>query len=152
LDAARNVLQRASACRLSVLLPVDHVVAPAIEAGVPAETMAVDDPAIGDRMGLDIGPRTVAAYAEAVRDAQTVIWNGPMGVFEIEAFAQGTLGVAHAVADVHGTTIVGGGDSIAAVMKAGASERITHISTGGGASLEFLGGRTLPGVAVLPEA
>jgi phosphoglycerate kinase len=86
-----------------------------------------------------------------LKDAKTVVWNGPMGVFEIDAFAQGTIGVARAVADVHGTTIVGGGDSIAAIAKAGVADRITHISTGGGASLEFLGGRVLPGVAALPE-
>src|SRR5688572_1813652 len=100
-------------------------------------------------MGLDIGPQTVAAYADALRDARTVMWNGPMGVFEIDAFARGTIGVGKAVAEVKGTTIVGGGDSIAAVRKAGVADRITHISTGGGASLEFLGGRTLPGVAAL---
>ena len=98
-------------------------------------------PAIGDRMGLDIGPATVIAYAAALRDAKTVVWNGPMGVFEIDAFAQGTMAVATAVADVKGTTIIGGGDSIAAVKKAGVTDRITHISTGGGASLEFLGGQ-----------
>ena len=108
-------------------------------------------PAIGDRMGLDIGPATVKAYAAALRDAKTVVWNGPMGVFEIDAFAQGTMAVAQAVAEVKGTTIIGGGDSIAAVKKAGVTDRITHISTGGGASLEFLGGQTLPGVAVLPD-
>ena len=116
-----------------------------------AETLAVDDAKIGDRMGLDIGPRTAKAYADALSDARTVVWNGPMGVFEIDAFAQGTIAVAKAVADVNGTTIVGGGDSIAAVKKAGVADRITHISTGGGASLEFLGGQTLPGVAVLPD-
>jgi phosphoglycerate kinase len=102
-------------------------------------------------MGLDIGPRTARVFADALHDASTVVWNGPMGVFEIDAFAQGTIEVAKAVADVKGTTIIGGGDSIAAVKKAGVADRITHISTGGGASLEFLGGRTLPGVAVLPE-
>jgi phosphoglycerate kinase len=136
---------------LSLLLPTDHVVAPKPEANVPTETLDVDDPAIGNRMGLDIGPRTARAYAEALRDARMVVWNGPMGVFEIDAFAHGTIAVAHAVADVQGTTIIGGGDSIAAVKKAGVADRITHISTGGGASLEFLGGQTLPGVDALPE-
>jgi phosphoglycerate kinase len=151
LGAARDILERAKARGLALLLPVDHVVAPKPEAGVPTETLGVDDPKIGDRMGLDIGPRTAKAYAEALHDARTVVWNGPMGVFEIDAFAQGTIAVAQAVASVEGTTIVGGGDSIAAVKKAGIADRITHISTGGGASLEFLGGRTLPGVEVLPD-
>jgi phosphoglycerate kinase len=151
LDAARDILERAKARGLALLLPVDHVVAPKVEAGAPTETLTVDDPRIGDRMGLDIGRRTAQAYAGALSDARTVVWNGPMGVFEIDAFAQGTIAVAKAVADVNGTTIVGGGDSIAAVKKAGVADRITHISTGGGASLEFLGGRTLPGVAALPD-
>ena len=150
-DAARDILARAKARGLALLLPIDHVVAPKVDAGVPTETLSVDDPKIGDRMGLDIGPRTAKAYADALRDARTIVWNGPMGVFEIDAFAQGTIAVAQAVANANGTTIVGGGDSIAAVKKAGVTDRITHISTGGGASLEFLGGRTLPGVAVLPD-
>ena len=150
-DAARDILERAKARGLALLLPIDHVVAPKVDAGVPTETLSVDDPKIGDRMGLDIGPRTAKAYADALRDARTIVWNGPMGVFEIDAFAQGTIAVAQAVANANGTTIVGGGDSIAAVKKAGVTDRITHISTGGGASLEFLGGRTLPGVAVLPD-
>ena len=152
LDSAREIMARAKESGMTLLLPVDHVVAPKLEAGQPGETLKVTDAAIGERMGLDIGPATVAAYREALRDAKTVVWNGPMGVFEIDAFAQGTIAVAEAVANVAGTTIIGGGDSIAAVKKAGVTDRITHISTGGGASLEFLGGRTLPGVAVLPEA
>jgi len=152
LDAARDILQAAQERGLKLLLPSDHVVADRLEAGVPTETLSIDSDAMGDGMGLDIGPLTVAAYADTLRDAKTVVWNGPMGVFEIDAFAAGTIGVAKAVAAVRGTTIVGGGDSIAAIRKAGVADRITHISTGGGASLEFLGGRTLPGVAVLPDA
>jgi len=152
LDLARDVIARAKDGGLQLLLPVDHVVAAKLEAGVPVETLGVDDPAVGERMGLDIGPRTIEAYSAALSDAKTVVWNGPMGVFEIDAFAKGTIGVAQAVARVNGTTIVGGGDSIAAIKKSGVSDRITHISTGGGASLEFLGGQTLPGVAVLPDA
>jgi phosphoglycerate kinase len=152
LEAAQDILGRAQARGLQLLLPADHVVAPKMEAGAATATLDVDDPAIGDRMGLDIGPKTVKAFAGALADAKTVVWNGPMGVFEIDAFAQGTIAVATAVAAVRGTTIVGGGDSIAAVEKAGVTNRIAHISTGGGASLEFLGGRTLPGVAVLPDA
>jgi phosphoglycerate kinase len=149
---ARDIMERASERKLPLLLPTDHVVAEKVEAGVRTEVLSVDDPAIGERMGLDIGPKTVEEYANAIGSAKTVVWNGPMGVFEIDAFAKGTLAVAHAVAGVKGTTIVGGGDSIAAVKKAGVTDRIAHISTGGGASLEFLGGRTLPGVAVLPDA
>ena len=152
LDSARDIMTRAQQRNLPLLLPLDHVVAPKLEAGAPSEVLLVDDGAIGDRMGLDIGPKTAAAYADALKDAHTVVWNGPMGVFEIDAFAQGTIAVAQAVAGVKGTTIIGGGDSIAAVKKAGVAGKITHISTGGGASLEWLGGRTLPGVAVLPEA
>ena len=156
LDTARSVVTLASQRRLDLLLPSDHLVAETIDAGAAVETsvetLSVDDAAIGTRMGLDIGPETRAAYAGALRDARTVVWNGPMGVFEIDAFAQGTIAVAEAVARVDGTTIIGGGDSIAAVTKAGVADRMTHISTGGGASLEFLGGRTLPGVAVLPDA
>jgi phosphoglycerate kinase len=152
LDAARSILAKAEQRKLKLLLPTDHVVAPAIEAGAPTETIRVDDSAIGSRMGLDIGPATVQAYAGAVRDAKTVVWNGPMGVFEIDEFARGTIDIARAVAEVRGTTIIGGGDSIAAVKKAGVAERITHISTGGGASLEFLAGEKLPGVEALPDA
>jgi phosphoglycerate kinase len=114
--------------------------------------LKIGDVAIDGRMGLDIGPATIDAFRAAIQDAKMIVWNGPMGVFEIDAFAQGTVAIAKAVAGSEATTIVGGGDSIAAVKKAGVADRITHISTGGGASLEFLGGSTLPGVAVLPEA
>jgi phosphoglycerate kinase len=146
---AGDLEARARARGVVFELPVDHVVAAKLEAGAPAETLDVTDPAIGDRMGLDIGPKTIARYAEVIRTAGTVVWNGPMGVFEIDAFAAGTIGVANAVAAVDGTTIIGGGDSVAAVSQAGVAGRMTHISTGGGASLEFLGGRELPGVKAL---
>ena len=155
LGAAKEIDARAKGRGLRFELPVDHVVAPKLEAGVPTETLAVGDAAIGDRMGLDIGPKTIDTYRSVIGGAKTVIWNGPMGVFEIEAFAKGTMEIAKAVASVStstGTTVIGGGDSIAAVAKAGVTDRITHISTGGGASLEFLGGRELPGVAALPNA
>ena len=153
LDTARDVLKRAAARpALRFELPTDHVVAPKPEAGAPAAVLNVDDKAIGDRMGLDIGPATIRHFSAIIRTAKTVIWNGPMGVFEIDDFAAGTIAIAHAVADVGGTTIIGGGDSISAVTKAGVADRITHISTGGGASLEFLGGQTLPGVAALEKA
>ena len=149
LDNARDLEARAKARNVALELPVDHVVAEKIAAGVPTATLATGDPAIGDRLGLDIGPKTVERYAKIIAAAKTVVWNGPMGVFEIDEFAAGTIAIANAVAAVTGTTIIGGGDSVAAVTRAGVADRITHISTGGGASLEFLGGRTLPGVAAL---
>jgi phosphoglycerate kinase len=148
-DTARDLERRAAGRGVTFALPVDHVVAPKIEASVATATLAVDDPAIGDRMGLDIGPRTVAKFADILGTAKTVVWNGPMGVFEIDAFAHGTVAIANAVAHVNGTTIIGGGDSVAAVTRAGVADEMTHISTGGGASLEFLAGQELPGVAAL---
>jgi phosphoglycerate kinase len=151
LDEARSIEAAAAGRNMHIDLPVDHVVAEKVEAGVPAEVLAVGDERIGDRLGLDIGPHTVKAYETIIGGAKTVVWNGPMGVFEIEAFAAGTNAVARAVAAVDGTTIIGGGDSIAAVKKSGIADKITHISTGGGASLEFLGGRILPGVAALAD-
>ena len=151
LDSARKVTEKAKAQNVRLELPVDHVVATAIDASAPHETLAIDDRAIGDRMGVDIGPQTARAYGDIVASAKTVVWNGPMGVFEIDAFSKGTTAVAEAVTRVRGTTIIGGGDSIAAVHKAGIADRISHISTGGGASLEFLGGRVLPGVAALTD-
>jgi phosphoglycerate kinase len=149
LDAARRVEADAKQRGVPVELPVDHVVTERIDAASPHQVLAIGDAAIGDRLGVDIGPATIQAYTAFIAAAKTVIWNGPMGIFEIEAFAGGTNAVAEAVARVQGTTIIGGGDSIAAVKKAGIADRITHISTGGGASLEFLGGRTLPGVQAL---
>jgi phosphoglycerate kinase len=148
---AASLVERAKTSGIALELPVDHVVAPKVDAGAPTATIGTDDPAIGDRMGLDIGPRTAARYGSVIERAKTVVWNGPMGVFELDPFAAGTIGVAHAVARVNGTTIIGGGDSVAAVAKAGVTDRMTHISTGGGASLEFLGGQTLPGVAALMD-
>jgi phosphoglycerate kinase len=149
LDTARDLERRAKEKGLRLEVPTDHVVAPKLEAGASSDVLAVGDAAIGDRMGLDIGPKTIQTYREVILGAKTVIWNGPMGVFEIDQFAAGTIEIAKAVASVKGTTVIGGGDSIAAVVKAGVADRITHISTGGGASLEFLGGRTLPGVEAL---
>ena len=151
LDAARRIEADGAKRGVRLELPVDHVVTDRIEPGTANDVLEIGDARISDRIGVDIGPATIEAYAAAIGDARTVVWNGPMGVFEIEAFAAGTNAIARAVAAVNGTTIVGGGDSIAAVKKAGVSDRITHISTGGGASLEFLAGRTLPGVAALSE-
>lgn len=147
---AERVMKDAEARNVALLLPPDHVTAPEMKAGAPTRTSDVTS--IEDQwMGLDIGPKTVAEYAGRIRSAQTVIWNGPMGVFEIDLFAAGTLGVAQAVAACGGTTIVGGGDSVSAVEKAGLAGKITHISTGGGASLEFLSGEKLPGVEALND-
>ena len=151
LDEARSIEAHAKTRNVRLELPVDHVVADRVDAGAAHEVLDVGDGRIGDRYGLDIGPATIRNYEGLLADAKTVIWNGPMGVFEIPAFATGTNAVARAVANVKGTTIVGGGDSISALRKAGMADRVTHISTGGGASLEFLGGRTLPGVAALAD-
>ncbi len=151
LEEARKIEADAAKRGVRLALPIDHVVADRVEAGAAHEVLAIGDPAIGNRLGLDIGPATIKAFQASIADAKTVVWNGPMGVFEIDTFAAGTNAVAHAVAAVKGTTIIGGGDSIAAVNKAGIADRITHISTGGGASLEFLGGRKLPGVEALSE-
>jgi len=151
LHEARQIEESAATKRVPLDLPIDHVVTSRVEAGSANEVLAIGDAAIGDRIGVDIGPSTIARYRAAIAGAKTVVWNGPMGVFEIEAFATGTNEVARAVAAVKGTTIIGGGDSIAAIRKAGVADKITHISTGGGASLEFLGGRTLPGVAALAD-
>jgi phosphoglycerate kinase len=131
-------------------LPVDVVIAENFEAEAPSKTMPTGAVPDGWRI-MDIGPQTVATYAKAISGAGTVVWNGPMGVFEFPRFAQGTFGVANAVADSGATSIVGGGDSVAAINAAGLAARITHISTGGGASLEMLEGLTLPGVAALED-
>ena len=151
MDEARTIIAHAKARGVVLQLPVDHVVADKIDANVATEVLKVGDAAIGDRMGLDIGPESARLYAGLLSDAKTVVWNGPMGVFEVAPFAQGTLAVANAMAAVQGTTIIGGGDSVAAINAAGVADKITHISTGGGASLEFLGGAELPGVAALPD-
>ncbi|HEX7283225.1 MAG TPA: phosphoglycerate kinase, partial [Vicinamibacterales bacterium] len=150
-DAARGVIDAAKARGVVLQLPVDHVVADKIDAAAATEVLKVGDAAIGERMGLDIGPETARLYAGLLADAKTVVWNGPMGVFEVAPFAKGTLAVANAVAEVKGTTIIGGGDSVAAINAAHVADKMTHISTGGGASLEFLGGAELPGVAALPD-
>ena len=150
-DAARSIIEHAKARGVVLQLPVDHVVAEKIDAVAPTQVLKVGDAAIGDRMGLDIGPESARLYAGLLADARTVVWNGPMGVFEVPQFAKGTLTVAMGVSNVKGTTIIGGGDSVAAINAAGVADKMTHISTGGGASLEFLGGAALPGVTALPD-
>ena len=145
---ARKLLSKAADRGVRVLLPTDHVVAPAHDAEDQA-TITKIIPA--DLMGLDIGPATVQRFALQIQTASTVFWNGPMGVFEREAFAAGTRGVAQAVASSRGYTVVGGGDSAAAMVKFGYSDQVSHISTGGGASLKFLEGRGLVGLTALEE-
>lgn len=138
---------KAKASGVELMLPVDHVVAREFKADAESQVTGVDIP--DGWMGLDIGPRTREAYAQRVRSARTVVWNGPMGVFEMEAFRAGTETVGRAVAECPGYCVVGGGDSVAAIGLLGLADRIDHISTGGGASLELLEGRTLPGIAAL---
>ncbi len=151
-DLAKDLLSEAKAKNVKLLLPVDHVVADKFDANARPEKVAKGQPIPADKMALDIGPETVSLFAEEISHARTIVWNGPMGVFEFDAFAVGTTKVAQAVADNAGaTSIVGGGDSVAAVHKAGVADRISHISTGGGASLEFLEGKKLPGVEALTD-
>jgi phosphoglycerate kinase len=150
---AKKILDDALQKNFKFLLPVDHVIAPEFKPDAPAKTVDISATP-DDQMGLDIGPRTIAAYSAEIAKAKTIVWNGPMGVFEMPSFAKGTLEVAKAVANAteHGAiSIVGGGDSVAAVHQSGVAAKISHISTGGGASLEFLGGRKLPGVEALSE-
>ena len=151
IDLAKRLLSEAKKKNFKLLLPSDHVVAPEFKADAKATICDVSaTPA--DQMGLDIGPKTIAAYSAEIANAKTIVWNGPMGVFEMPAFAKGTLDIAKVVAaatTAGATSIVGGGDSVAAVHQSGVSSKISHISTGGGASLEFLGGAKLPGVEAL---
>ena len=150
LELARELIEKAKATKVNLLLPTDMVIADKFAAD--AQTAVVGLDGIKDEwMALDIGPETAKTYANSLVDAKTVVWNGPMGVFEIDAFAKGTEAVAKAVADSSATSIVGGGDSIAALKKTGLSDKISHISTGGGASLEFLEGKVLPGIAALAD-
>ncbi|GAA4422180.1 phosphoglycerate kinase [Georgenia halophila] len=150
-EAVKGYLAEAEEKGVEIVLPTDIVVAPEFKADAPATVVAADAmPA--DQMGLDVGPESQQAFAAKLADAKTIVWNGPMGVFEFEAFAAGTKAVARALSDAEGFTIVGGGDSAAAVRQLGFDEStFSHISTGGGASLEFLEGKTLPGIAVLED-
>jgi phosphoglycerate kinase len=135
---------------VELLLPVDVVIAPAASPDAAAKAVpviAVPE----DSMILDIGPETVQQFGARLKDAATVVWNGPLGVFEMKPFAEGTMGIARALADSQAVTVIGGGDSAAAVEKAGVAAKVAHISTGGGASLEFLEGKELPGVAALQD-
>ena len=149
LDYAKEMIEKAAAKGVKFLLPVDHRVAAEFKDVEATVTEGQDIP--DGFMGLDIGPKTEALYAEAIKDAKTVVWNGPMGVFEFENYNKGTIAVAKAMADADATTVIGGGDSAAAVNQLGYGDKMTHISTGGGASLEFLEGKTLPGIAALND-
>src|SRR5690606_15093700 len=148
LDVARDVVQRAAEAGVTLVLPADSVCAATLEAGVSTAVHPSDQIPAGLK-GLDIGPQAVADFTAALTGAKTVFWNGPLGVFELPEFAHGTMAIATALAHLDAFTVVGGGDSLAAVNRAGVGKRIDHLSTGGGASLEFLEGRELPGVAVL---
>jgi len=152
LDVAKTALEKAKAKGVKLLLPVDHVLADKFAADAKRQTFSGDGPFPAELMALDIGPETIDLFAKEIAEARTILWNGPMGVFELAPFAEGTNAIAELVAaNEEATSIVGGGDSVAAVQQAGVAERITHISTGGGASLEFLEGKTLPGVAALTD-
>ncbi len=153
IDLARRVLEDAAARKVEIVLPVDCIVSTASDGSAPARATSIDG-LRSDEMGVDVGPETLALFRHRLEGAKTVLWNGPMGIFEVPAFAAGTLAVARALAEATGrgaVTIVGGGDSAAAVQQAGLAERLTHLSTGGGAALEFLEGKVLPGVAALDD-
>ena len=147
IDLARSLMSKAASRGVALELPIDHVVAAGLDAAESQVTLVTNTPP--DRMGLDIGPETIKRYSEIIRVAKTIVWNGPMGVFENPKFSAGTFAIAKAVADSHAFSIIGGGDSAAAVAQSGMESKISHISTGGGASLEFLSGQQLPGVEVL---
>ena len=152
LDLARRLLEEAKKRKLRFLLPVDHVAAAKIEPNAVVQQIGEGHPIPSNLMALDIGPKTIELFSEEISRARTIVWNGPMGVFEVPAFSKGTYKIAQAVADnVGATSIVGGGDSVSAVRAAGVADKITHISTGGGASLEFLEGKKLPGVEALTD-
>jgi phosphoglycerate kinase len=154
LSLAKEVLQKAEKSKIKFLLPVDVIVAEEFKNDSPASVVEADN-IPSEKMGLDIGPQTIKLFCEEIAKAKTIVWNGPMGVFEMDNFAKGTFAVADALAKAtsKGTiTIIGGGDSAAAISKAGLEEKVSHVSTGGGASLEFLEGKVLPGVAALTEA
>ena len=150
LDLAADILKLAEEKGVKFMLPVDVVAADEFAENSPHDVYAVDS-IPEDRMGLDIGPETIKLYSDTLKNAKTVVWNGPMGVFEMDTFAVGTKAIAECLAEIDATTVIGGGDSAAAVAKFGLADKMTHISTGGGASLEFLEGIELPGIAVIED-
>ena len=148
MDLVEAIYRNAESRKVDILLPSDHIAA--AEFSESTEAKQIDGANIPDGlMGLDIGPQSIKEFSRAIEHAQTVLWNGPMGVFEWEKFARGTMSIAEAVAACSGFTVIGGGDSVAAINKAGLADKVGHVSTGGGASLEFLEGKTLPGIKVL---
>jgi phosphoglycerate kinase len=152
IELARQLLQEAKTRKLKFLLPVDHVVAEKIDVNSVTHIINTGDPIPANMMALDIGPKTIEIFSEEISRARTIVWKGPMGVFEVSPFSKGTFKIARAIADNPGvTSIVGGGDSVAAVHAAGVADHMSHISTGGGASLEFLEGKKLPGVEALTD-
>lgn len=152
LELCRDLRRQADERGVRFLLPRDHIAAPRIEPNIPVHIVKPGEGIPGEMMGLDIGPETIKAFRAEIGRARLIFWNGPMGVFEVDAFSGGTMEIAAAIAASTATSIVGGGDSLAAVNQAGVADRISHISTGGGAALEFLAGDPLPGIAALTEA
>lgn len=150
MDLSLDLIKKAKANNVEILLPIDAVIADEIKAGAETQIVDIDNIPV-DKEALDIGPKTAEMFAEKIKNAKTVVWNGPMGVFEIKEFSNGTNEVAKALADSSAITIVGGGDSALAIEMAGLKDKITHVSTGGGASLEFLEGKTLPGIAAIED-
>ncbi|MEG6566969.1 phosphoglycerate kinase [Thermoanaerobacterium saccharolyticum] len=150
LELAKDLIEKAKQKGVKLLLPVDTVVSAELKSGVPYEVVDIDKMP-NDKIGVDIGPKTIEEFSKVIKDAKTVVWNGPMGVFEIREFAKGTEAIAKAMSECNGTTIIGGGDSAAAVEQLGYADKVSHISTGGGASLEFLEGKVLPGIAALND-
>lgn len=150
LDLARELMEKAKDSKVDLLLPVDSLIVDEIKEGIASQVVSVDQiPA--DKMLVDIGPKTLEEIEKALAGAKTVVWNGPAGVFEVDDFAKGTFGIAKALAELDGTTIIGGGDSAAAIEKAGLADKVSHVSTGGGASLELLEGKDLPGISAIED-
>jgi phosphoglycerate kinase len=148
IDTAKDILTKAAEKKVQFLLPVDCVVASEFKGGVPTQTVAIDSmPA--DQLGLDIGPATVAAFSKVIENAGTIVWNGPMGVFEIEEFSKGTFAIADAIARSSAWSVVGGGDSVSALKKSGNQDKVSFVSTAGGAFMEMMEGKVLPGIAAL---
>ena len=149
-ELAKQLIDKAEEKNVKLILPQDNVVAKEFKNDTEFKTVGSDS-IPDDMQGLDIGEKTIKQFSDIIKDAKTVIWNGPAGVFEMDNFAKGTFAIAQALADCKGTTIIGGGDSAAAVEKAGLADKITHVSTGGGASLELLEGKELPGIATISD-